>query len=151
MLAVSEDSTNMSNNPPQPVQDALAILEARVPHLLAVLVFGSFAKGRVRSDSDLDLAFLPKEPLDMKILWELNSDLSIAAGREVNLIDLSNPKVSSVLKFEVIKGGKLIYCPDRSMILDMKCRFIEQFHDLCIARTEIDLKQRERLKLDAAA
>jgi uncharacterized protein len=141
----------MKYDPPQSVQSALAILQARVPDLLAVFVFGSFATGRVRPDSDLDLAFLPKKTLDMRTLWELNPEVAMAAGREVDLIDLSNVSVSSILKFEIIKRGELIYCSDKNAVFDMKVRFIEQFHDLYIARTDIDLKLRERLKLDAAA
>jgi uncharacterized protein len=141
----------MKFDPPLSVQKALAILQANVTDLLAVFVFGSFASGRVRADSDLDLAFLPQKTLDMQTLWALNPEVAMAAGREVDLIDLSNVSLSSVLKFEIIKRGELIYCSDRKAVLDMKVQFIEQFHDLYIARTDIDLKLRERLKLDAAA
>lgn len=141
----------MKYDPPLSVQKALATLQARIPDLLAVFVFGSFASGRVRADSDLDLAFLPQKTLDTQTLWELNSEVALAAGREVDLIDLSNVSVSSVLKFEIIKRGELTYCSDKKAVLDMKVRFIEQFHDLYIARTDIDRKLRERLKLDAAA
>ena len=51
------------------------------------LLFGSRAKGRARLDSDADVAVLGK---DLN-LFELASDLSEAAGIEVDVVSLADP------------------------------------------------------------
>lgn len=51
------------------------------------LVFGSAARGTAREDSDIDLA-VDAPGLDLLVLAR---DLSLAVGREVDVVDLADP------------------------------------------------------------
>jgi predicted nucleotidyltransferase len=73
----------------------------------AVYVFGSAASGRMRSDSDLDLAILPAAPISALKLFETRTELAEIIHRDVDLIDLSSS--STVLCKEVLAGGRLLY------------------------------------------
>jgi predicted nucleotidyltransferase len=74
---------------------------------VAVYVFGSNARGRPRTGSDLDLAILPAAPIAGLRLFETASRLAAVAGRNVDLVDLSS--ASTVLGKEVLAGGRLLY------------------------------------------
>jgi predicted nucleotidyltransferase len=78
---------------------------------LAVYVFGSTAMGRVRPDSDLDLAILAAKSISPHRLLESRLRLSESIGRDVDLIDLSAS--STVLRKEVVGSGRLLYETDR--------------------------------------
>ncbi len=82
----------------RPVFDAYPSIE------LAVL-FGSFATGKERAESDLDIAVLPARDACLSLIDELRlqNDLSISTGLEVDLVrlDLTNPLV----KHEVARHG----------------------------------------------
>jgi predicted nucleotidyltransferase len=76
----------------------------------AVYLFGSAAAGRLRPDSDVDLALLPSGPLQASARLALQNDLAELLGRDVHLVDLSS--ASSVLAKEVIAGGRVIAMND---------------------------------------
>ncbi len=74
------------------------------------LLFGSLAKGSAHQGSDLDLAVGADHPLDVDETIELISDLAIAIGRPVDLIDLST--VGEPLLGQIIAGGRRIVGSD---------------------------------------
>lgn len=69
---------------------------------LAVL-FGSAASGRARPDSDVDVAVLGEPELDAAAESRLTRTLSLATGRNVDLIRL--PCASTLLKWQVASKG----------------------------------------------
>lgn len=84
-----------------------------------IYIFGSFAKGRAREDSDLDIAFLSDKKFDEYKVFLSAQKLADKLKREVDLIDLN--KASTVFKVQVIQGI-LIYNGDntRKMIFEMQ-------------------------------
>jgi predicted nucleotidyltransferase len=87
-----------------------AILQDRVPNLLAVYAFGSRIQGPARPDSDLDLAVLVAgyaEPLE---LWNLSGDLADLAGCAVDLLDLR--AASTVMQYQIITTGQRWWARD---------------------------------------
>ncbi len=79
------------------------IVEEIFPEALGVWIYGSFAHGRARRDSDLDIAILPDRPLDSWERIERALDVGSRLRRDVDLVDLR--KVSPVLRFEVVTRG----------------------------------------------
>lgn len=78
-------------------------------------VFGSQASGRARADSDLDLAFLARVPLEPARVFAAAQRLAEQLHVDVDLIDLA--RASSVLRAQVVgKGRKL--GPPESRALD---------------------------------
>lgn len=85
-------------------QHLVALLQSRVPGLLAVYGFGSRVLGQARPDSDLDLAVLVAGYADVLLLWELAGDLADVVGCAVDLLDLR--AASTVLQYQVITTGQ---------------------------------------------
>ncbi len=71
----------------------------------AVWLFGSFARGEERDDSDVDLAILcePALGLDRMVLMDR---LGLAAGRDVDVIDLKTAPGS--LAWEIVTTGRIV-------------------------------------------
>jgi len=73
---------------------------------LAVL-FGSFAAGRSRADSDIDVGIWPERELTDSQELRLQSALTLAAGREVDLVRLD--RASTLLRWEVANKGRPLF------------------------------------------
>ena len=90
--------------------DALvSLLRERIPGLLAVYLFGSGARGGLRADSDLDLAILLAQGLDLSSGQRLDlvADLASLAGRTVDLSVLGKPGGTVLAKEAVTSGRRL--------------------------------------------
>lgn len=71
------------------------------PNVKFALIFGSHARGKARSGSDLDLAvYFNRPPVGLEHL-DLLSELSDLAGQEVDLVVLN--RASSLLRHQVLK------------------------------------------------
>ena len=77
---------------------------ARFPSLVLVLVFGSYAKGSQRADSDLDIAVQARQVLTVAEKMALISALAEQTGRPIDLIDLK--AVSGPLLGQIVRHGR---------------------------------------------
>ncbi|MDI6871944.1 MAG: nucleotidyltransferase domain-containing protein [Bacillota bacterium] len=98
---------------------------------VAVYLFGSYAAGTQRPDSDLDLAMLL--PTDRPSLtgperMDLIGELEEVAGRQVDLVVLN--KAPLPLQFEVIRTGKVLYESDSEVRTDAEDLIVRDFLDL---------------------
>ena len=84
----------------------------RDPRILSAYVLGSAVSGRMRPDSDLDIAILPVagKTLSQMDLMDLSASLSLAAGRNVDLGVLSSQNL--IYASEVILKGERLFCRD---------------------------------------
>ncbi len=73
--------------------------------LKLVLLFGSAILGKVHKQSDIDIAFLFNRPVD--ILSLTNRVIRLLHADNIDIVDLS--RASPLLKFSVVKNGKLLY------------------------------------------
>ncbi len=73
--------------------------------LRLVILFGSTASGKTHRGSDIDIAFLFEESVD--ILELTNTILRLLHNDNVDVIDLK--RASPLLKFSVVKKGKLLF------------------------------------------
>lgn len=80
-------------------------------YVQAALVFGSFAKGVLKFESDLDVAILPAAPLDADQTMDLIGALAVRFGRPVDVIDLATQH--GAIAREAITKGQVVYCRDR--------------------------------------
>lgn len=73
--------------------------------LQLVVLFGSYATGKIHKKSDIDVAFLYDKPAD--ILKLTNSVIQLLHADNVDAVDLfhANP----LLKFSVAKNGMLLF------------------------------------------
>jgi uncharacterized protein len=77
------------------------------PNLELAMVFGSAVSGKLRPDSDIDVAVYPRQPLDHRAIQTLSDQTALATGRTVDLVDLSMS--NGVLLRQILRTGKLIF------------------------------------------
>ena len=92
--------------------DRLAQVFGQYPAIQAVYLFGSYATGRARKDSDLDLAILPRErgPRDGGIRdsrLRLLTDLARSGFCDVDLVFLDTDDI--VLAYEAVRLNRVVY------------------------------------------
>lgn len=88
--------------------------------VVAGYLFGSYALGRARPDSDVDVALLLDASFDLAAdpLYRLHrmNDLSMLLGREVDVVVLNNAPL--VLRNQVLTYGRRIYEADHRQRVD---------------------------------
>jgi len=84
-----------------------------------IYIFGSYAKGTSRDNSDIDIAFISDEDFSEYEIFMNAQELASLLNREIDLIDLK--KSSTVFKAQVVGTGKTIYCNNntRRMYFEM--------------------------------
>lgn len=86
------------------------MLEAKLPDLVAVYLYGSSVQEQTHPESDLDLAVLTTDPLDPVQRWTLQEDLAVQLHRAVDLLDLR--AVSTVMQVQVVAHGEVVLDAD---------------------------------------
>ena len=80
-------------------------------NLKLILLHGSYATGKAKLESDLDIAFLGKNPIDFKTSLNVHSDLADIFGdcfdRELDIKSLH--KVDPLFCYQVAKYSELLY------------------------------------------
>ncbi|WP_287373507.1 nucleotidyltransferase domain-containing protein [Prosthecochloris sp.] len=85
-------------------------LLAKRGDVLCAVVFGSFAKGDVHSESDIDIALLANHSLDVSERMDLIGQIASVTGRSVDFVDLSS--AGEPLLGEILSGGVRILGDD---------------------------------------
>jgi predicted nucleotidyltransferase len=108
------------------------------PAVLAAVVFGSAAAGRLHPESDLDLALLFADddvPNDVAAL-DIRAALEQHTRRDIDLIVL-NP-APTILAIQVAKKGRLIFCRDSHAYQCYVVHLISEYADFKIIRRPIE-------------
>jgi predicted nucleotidyltransferase len=78
------------------------LLTERLPTESQIFLFGSRAKGKTSSTSDIDIGILPKKTLNNTILWELQETIEDSfVPYHVELVDFS--QVAETFKQQALK------------------------------------------------
>jgi len=80
------------------------------PNIVFALVFGSAATGKLRKDSDIDVAIYVKNPVSGYELLSLMQKLSDLIKREVEIVVLN--EASPLLRHQVMKNRKELFIKD---------------------------------------
>ena len=75
--------------------------------IVLAIAFGSAATGKLRPDSDIDVAVLMSSPMTVERRRALTELLADAAGRPVDLVDLSTSGVA-VTRAALTQGRRLV-------------------------------------------
>lgn len=108
------------------IQKLKVIEVAKKFKLKLVIIFGSFANGKNRADSDLDIAVLGSKNVSFDSQIDLIRELSRVFNKEVDLtvLNTANP----LLLFQVSKNPILLY-GDRGELLKFKLYAFKSYHD----------------------
>jgi predicted nucleotidyltransferase len=106
-------------------------------HIAAAYLLGSAAEGRLRSDSDVDIAILPIAPNGLPLAERLSlaADLGRLAGREVDLGVLTNRNL--VYAKEAVTRGRLVFDRDHSTTATFEMYALSMYASLQEARREV--------------
>jgi uncharacterized protein len=107
--------------------DAVRRVLAELPDLQLAYVFGSVAAGRATDASDLDVALLFTGRVEPARLDRLVEALSAAAGRLVDLVDLS--KAPPLLAHQVVARGTCIVSRDPRAQARFETRTVMRYLD----------------------
>lgn len=107
------------------------VLQA-APDVEVAACFGSAARGRLRADSDVDIylrlrrgaSWAPQQDL------ALASELTAAAGREVDLTVEDEERTSVLLRLEVARHGRLLVERRAGAWVDLRARAMLAYADL---------------------
>ncbi|WP_206662950.1 type VII toxin-antitoxin system MntA family adenylyltransferase antitoxin [Anaerobacillus alkaliphilus] len=100
-----------------------------------IYIFGSYVKGNMRSDSDIDIAFLSKKGIDDYERFMLAQEIADKLGRNVDLIDLN--KASTVFQAQIVGIGKTIYCINPLKRMNFEMVALKMYAKLNEERKEI--------------
>ena len=107
-----------------------------------IILFGSFAKGTNRDDSDIDLAYFSKEQLSSYERFLLASELAEMAGREVDLVDIK--QLDTVFTIQIFSQGVPIYIQDENEFTRQKMRAYSMYATLNEQRAAVIESIKER-------
>ena len=108
-----------------------AVLEAD-PDVEVAACFGSAASGRLRADSDVDVYVRLRPGASWSPHRELSlvSDLSAAAGREVDFTLEDEERTSVILRLEVARHGRLLYERRPGAWVEVRARAMLAYADM---------------------
>jgi predicted nucleotidyltransferase len=90
------------------LRERLAAAIASGPPLTLAVLFGSAAQGRLRADSDVDVAIVPTDDgLDVATEALLRRRLTTAARRDVDLVRIN--EASTLLKWRIATTGVPVF------------------------------------------
>lgn len=72
-----------------------------------IYLFGSFARGEAREDSDIDIAVFSIEKLNSYELFVLANHLSFELKRDVQIIDLKS--ITTVFAAQIVTNKEMLY------------------------------------------
>jgi predicted nucleotidyltransferase len=93
-------------HPAEQISNAILKTLDNFPEIMTAILFGSAASGRLRADSDVDIAIAGTAPLGIARTAELCRKLERALGRTVDLVDLH--RVSGIILVEVFEKGVVV-------------------------------------------
>lgn len=110
-------------------------------HVEALFIFGSGAGGALKPLSDLDFAVLLSERLDKRQRFEKHLALiGIFTGtfktEEIDLVVMNDAPIR--FSYNIVKEGKLLYCSQRTELVDFVERTIKLYLDFRFFRDAFD-------------
>ncbi len=114
--------------------------------IVAAYLFGSYAEGHARSDSDIDIGLLLSDNSNAGAMYPVHiaGELEDAAGtkQEMDVRILNN----GTLRFlhQVLKG-KLLFCRDDKKRIDFETSTIDRYLDFKPFLDDYDRMRKERL------
>ncbi|NLW22572.1 MAG: nucleotidyltransferase domain-containing protein [Tissierellia bacterium] len=96
--------------------------------IIFAYIFGSYAREKIRKDSDLDIAVYLREEMDIDTYLEIKMQLSEICKREVDLILLN--EAPPLLKFQIYKNNVLLFSRDKSIETRFKVRTLFEYSDM---------------------
>ncbi|MEO0269864.1 MAG: nucleotidyltransferase domain-containing protein [candidate division WOR-3 bacterium] len=93
------------------------------PKVVAVYIFGSYAKGYKNINSDIDIAVIMKD-----ISFEDEAEIGSMYSKKIDLVLFH--KLPLYIQFEVLKYGKEIFVKDEEYLKEIKFKVLREYHEM---------------------
>ena len=116
----------------------------RYDKIVFAYLFGSYTKGNIREDSDIDVAIYLKDTMDTYEYLGIKMDLSDRLKKEVDLVVLND--ATPLFKYEIYRNNILLFTNDKTIENKYKVKTLFEYNDM---KRYLDLsydKTIERLK-----
>lgn len=114
------------------IKTALGEFAARHPEVLGVFIFGSYAKGRMRKSSDVDVAVYAEPEvvagdlgLDVRLRYTVELEGMIGKSVDVVILNQAPP----ILRHQIFRDGVLVYERERSRVRRFIGDALVEFYD----------------------
>jgi uncharacterized protein YutE (UPF0331/DUF86 family)/predicted nucleotidyltransferase len=97
-------------------------------NMVFAYVFGSYAMGKYRRGSDIDIAIYTKKPLNWRELVKLALKLEDSLGVRVDIVDLRT--TPPLLAYEIISKGIIVVEKDKEERISFETRILKKYLDL---------------------
>lgn len=110
--------------------DALNAYFKSLRGVVAVILFGSLARGEARSGSDVDLGVLfsherSKETINLS---KLTTDvMNVLNRKDVDVVNLN--RAPPLLMHRVVRDGHVLYCADNRTLGEFTIRALQRYED----------------------
>ncbi len=93
-----------------------------------IYLFGSFAKGEGRNDSDIDLAIYTDNIIDSYKLFMAAGHLSFEVKRDIQIIHLKD--ISTVFAAQIVGTKEVLYCEDEYLMANYDIKVFKEYAKL---------------------
>lgn len=100
-----------------------------------ILVFGSYAKGVARDDSDLDIAYYSEKQLSQYERFLLAGEIAQLCDVEVDLVDIR--QVDTVFAAQIYSTAEMIACIDENIFYKDRMKTLSMYATLNEQRAQI--------------
>lgn len=74
----------------------------------SIILFGSYARGKQKHNSDIDIAIKPMNKIQEAELINIKNEIEKIIGIDVHLINLD--EINDDFRYEILLTGKTLYC-----------------------------------------
>jgi predicted nucleotidyltransferase len=96
--------------------------------IIFAYIFGSYVQGRMRKDSDIDIAIYLKNDMDIQTYLDIKMQLSDSCRKEVDLVILND--ATPFLKYQIYKNNILLFSRDKSIETSYKVKTLFEYNDM---------------------
>lgn len=94
-------------------------------NITSLILFGSFNSGEFTEESDVDIAVIAKDKIDLENILELELYFERILDREIDVVDLKSDSLDLFLKINILDYGTILYTIDDNANLDLYRDYID--------------------------
>lgn len=112
------------------------------PTIILAILYGSAAEGRVRPDSDVDVAVARKRPMGFEERLAIYETIGKHVKKSVDVVDLR--EAGDFFLSQILRTGKVLVCRDPELLVNLAKKVIYFNEDMAPLRNKLIRSQTER-------